>query len=252
MLAFAWTSVGITPHGRVAAHASPHPPEDITVTTVGQLQTGARAHIHRASKMPACDISEVRSVPCLGIERTLIDLAVDASEVELEYALDEALVTRRTSLPKIEWRLRRIGGRGTPGTASLRRCVEARKRLGNIDSQLERRFLSLLRRAEVPLPRLQFPIPVGARTLLADFAYPEHNLIIEVMGYRWHGGRERWERDLLRSSELGAAGWRILYVTKGQVQKAPRHTMNRIREALGMRRCSFFDGKWSLGDAFAR
>lgn len=119
----------------------PHPPEDITVTTVGQLQTGARAHIHRASKMPACDISEVRSVPCLGIERTLIDLAVDASEVELEYALDEALVTRRTSLPKIEWRLRRIGGQGTPGTASLRRCVEARKRLGNIDSQLERRFL---------------------------------------------------------------------------------------------------------------
>lgn len=210
-----------------------HPPSELTVTTLGQLKAGPGVSVHRTTTMPACDAGMVRSVPCVGIDRTLIDLAVDASEMELEYAIDEALVTKRTSIAKIEWRLRRIGGRGTPGTAFLRDCLDARKRLGDIDSQLERRFLNLLRRAGVPLPELQFPITLGSRTVLADFAYPEHKLIIEVMGYRWHGGRDRWERDLLRSSELGAAGWRMIYVTKGQIVKAPRPTMDRIRDALG-------------------
>jgi very-short-patch-repair endonuclease len=83
------------------------------------------------------------------------------------------------------------------------------------------------------MPRLQFPIRIGQRTFRADFAYPEHKLIIEVMGYRWHGGRARWEQDLSRSSELGAAGWRILYVTKAQMVTARPQTMDRVRQALG-------------------
>ena len=183
--------------------------------------------------MLPCDLMTRDGVPVTALERTLLDFASEASESDLEFALDEALVSRRTSLKKIEWRLDRIGGRGRPGSATLRRCIENRHRLGQVDSHLEKRFLNLLRSADVPLPQLQYPIRLGEHTIRADFAYAEQKLIIEVMGYRWHGGRDRWERDLLRSSELGAAGWRIIYVTKGQIVNARRQTMNRIREALG-------------------
>ncbi|MBW3594374.1 MAG: hypothetical protein KY391_02260 [Actinobacteria bacterium] len=209
------------------------PPKVLSFTTTGQLKGGPHLIFHRTSRVAACDEAKVKGVPVTAIERTLIDLAAEGSAADLEFALDEALVTRRTSLKKIEWRLDRIGRQGRSGAAALGRCLETRRRLGEVDSHLEKRFLNLLRAAAVPLPELQYEIRLGERTIRADFAYPEHRLIIEVMGYRWHGGRDRWERDLLRSSELGAAGWRIIYVTKGQIINARRQTMNRIREALG-------------------
>jgi very-short-patch-repair endonuclease len=211
------------------------PDKEIEITSSVQLAAGAGCRIHRTSMIAPCDITTVRKVPTTAAERTLLDFAATATPHELELAVDEALVTKKTSLDKIEWRLRRTGGRGRPGSAALARCLADRQRVGQIDSHLERQFLDFLRAAEVPTPRLQFPIKIGERTFRADFAYPEHKLIIEVMGYRWHGGRDRWERDLSRSSDLGAAGWRILYVTKAQMVKARRDTMNRVRQALGYR-----------------
>lgn len=209
------------------------PGKEIEITSSAQLTATAGCRIHRTSMMARCDITILRKVPTTAAERTLLDFAATATTSELELAVDEALLTRKTSLDKIEWRLRRTGGPGRPGSAALARCLVDRRRVGQIDSHLERQFLDFLRAAEVPMPRSQFPIQVGQRTFRADFAYPEHKLIIEVMGYRWHGGKDRWERDLFRSSELAAAGWRILYVTKSQMVKARLHTMNRVRHALG-------------------
>ena len=209
------------------------PGREIQFTALGQLTSGPGCRIHRTASIAPCDVTVVKNVPVTAIERTLLDLASSTETEELDAAVDEALISRMTSLEKIEWRLRRTGGRGRPGSTALRRCLERRRRIGQVDSHLERRFLGLLRKAEVPPPQLQYPIEVGSRTLYADFAYPDKKLIIEVLGYRWHGGREKWERDLLRSSDIGAAGWRIIYVTKNQIVHARRQTIDRVREALG-------------------
>lgn len=84
------------------------------------------------------------------------------------------------------------------------------------------------------MPATQVRIPLPTRDAYADFAYPERKLVIEVLGYEWHGGKERWESDLTRSSELAALGWRILYITKRQLQRERAATAARIRQALGI------------------
>ena len=210
-----------------------NPGDEIEVTATRQLKKAHGCRVHRTANLAACDITVVRQVPSTAVERTLIDFAAIADTDELDAAVDEALVARKTSLDRIRWRLRRSGGQGRAGSAALRRCIDSRERVGQVDSHLERRFLDLLREAKLPMPELQYPILVGSRTVRADFAFPTQRLIVEVMGYRWHGGRDRWERDLLRSSELGAIGWRMIYVTDNQMTKARRHTMERIRSALG-------------------
>ena len=88
--------------------------------------------------------------------------------------------------------------------------------------------------AGLPRPALQYEIRLGTRRVIADFAFPDQRLIVEVMGYRWHGGKERWENDLLRSSELGAAGWRVIYVTARQIRRDRMATMERLARALGV------------------
>jgi very-short-patch-repair endonuclease len=54
-----------------------------------------------------------------------------------------------------------------------------------------------------------------------DFAYPHLMLAIEVDGYIWHSGRERFERDLARRNQLQAMGWTVLVFTWRQVVEDP-------------------------------
>jgi hypothetical protein len=42
-------------------------------------------------------------------------------------------------------------------------------------------------------------------------AYPDMQLGIEAHSLRWHMGRERWQRDLVRDRKLKRAGWTMLY-----------------------------------------
>jgi len=38
-------------------------------------------------------------------------------------------------------------------------------------------------------------------------------LALEADGYRWHSGRQAWQRDLRRRNALTAAGWEVLHAT---------------------------------------
>ncbi|HET7482147.1 MAG TPA: type IV toxin-antitoxin system AbiEi family antitoxin domain-containing protein [Actinomycetota bacterium] len=221
-------------HGAAAAlHGLRDRTTEIDVTSASAIRARGDISVHRVSGMAACDRAEIGPIPVTAIERTLVDLAGTLTIDELDRCIDEAVMTRKTSLLKIDWRLRRLGGRGRAGTATLRRLLDGRLTTGEIDSPLERRFLTLLKEARVPKPALQFPIELPKGTVYADFAYPARRLIIEVQGYRWHGGRERWESDQYRSSELAALGWRVMFVTRRQIEHERRQTIDRIRRALG-------------------
>jgi very-short-patch-repair endonuclease len=98
---------------------------------------------------------------------------------------------------------------------------------------LELKLLSLLRKRRLPLPETQYEIRTssGAR-FRADFAWPHARLIIEVQGYKWHGGRRAWQRDLSRNSELAMLGWRVIYVTWDDLVSRPHETLLRIERAI--------------------
>ncbi|MGH2807044.1 MAG: DUF559 domain-containing protein, partial [Actinomycetota bacterium] len=60
----------------------------------------------------------------------------------------------------------------------------------------------------------------------------EFGIAIEADGYRWHDGRVGFERDRLRTSELGSRGWRVLQVTWLQLKYDRAGVLARIRRAL--------------------
>lgn len=214
-------------------HGLMEKPNRHSVATTSRLRSGT-TRVHHIAPLFPCDEAKVHGVPATSIEKTLIDVAAEVPLPQLNYMLDEAITTRKTSLAKIEWRLKRVGGHGHSGSAAIRRALGPRRRDGQVDSHLEREFLNLLEEAGLPKPHLQYRIKLSSRSLVADFAFPQHKLIVEVMGYRWHGGQDRWERDLLRSSELGAAGWRVVYVTSRQMRRDRFETIRRIATGLGV------------------
>jgi len=215
-------------------HGLMPPPRQHAVVTTSRLWSGV-TKVHHVVELSTCDRAVIRNVPATAIEKTLIDVAAEVPLAQLNHMIDEAITTRRTDVAKIEWRLRRVGGSGRAGSAAIRRALGPRRRDGQVDSHLEREFLNLLAEAGLPKPRIQYKIQIGSRRMFADFAFPEQRLIVEVMGYRWHGGKDRWEDDLLRSSELGSAGWRVIYVTAQQIRKQRWETIERLGRALGVR-----------------
>lgn len=98
-------------------------------------------------------------------------------------------------------------------------------------SELERRFLRIVRRAGLPRPRVNETI--GPYEI--DFAWPRQRVLVEVDGFRAHGHRFAFERDRARDAELVALGYVVLRFTWRQVVHEPLTVAARIAQALALR-----------------
>ena len=76
-------------------------------------------------------------------------------------------------------------------------------------SELERRFLRLCRSHGLPKPDVNIVVEARRR----DFVWPQHRLVVETDGYRWHSSRKAMRRDRARDRELMLAGWRPIRFT---------------------------------------
>jgi hypothetical protein len=121
---------------------------------------------HRRSPMPPTTNrgSLVLSQPLF----TLVDLAATAATDELEHAINEADRLGPIDFGSIEAQLDCITM--YPGVAALRACID---RYTRPDSNLERCFLTLVRKARLPLPQTQESIGRGR----IDFHWPELGLV---------------------------------------------------------------------------
>jgi hypothetical protein len=105
--------------------------------------------VHRRSTLAAADSAEFEDVPVTSPARTLIDIAAGLGEAEIEAAINEA-----DKLDRIDPESPRAAleqNRGISGVAALRRILD-RRTFRLTDSELERRFLRLVRRAGLPPP----------------------------------------------------------------------------------------------------
>jgi len=63
---------------------------------------------------------------------------------------------------------------------------------------------------------------------IADFAVPEHKLIIECDGEPWHGGK----RDMRRDGYLKSRGWTVLRFKGQTILTDVDSCISRIREVI--------------------
>jgi very-short-patch-repair endonuclease len=183
-------------------------------TGVDRRRPGIR--VHRRAKLEAQDLARHHAIPVTSPTLTLVDLATRLGPDELEAAINAADKRDLVDPESLRSALEEIPRR--PGVARLRRTLD-RRTFTLTDSQLERRFLPIARRAGLPLPRTRQRVN-GFRV---DFCWPELGLVVETDGLRYHRTPAQQARDRLRDQTHSAAGLTPLRFTRAQVRLEPGH-----------------------------
>jgi uncharacterized protein DUF559/putative AbiEi antitoxin of type IV toxin-antitoxin system len=166
---------------------------------------------------PALDAGSVVvrfGIPVTDPVQTLIDLATELKLLKLERAVNEAdkldLVdpeTLRTALDAYV---------GMPGVKTLRTMLD-RHTFRLSDSDLEILFRPLAIASGFPLPLTKHMV-LGYEV---DFWFPEHGLVVETDGLRYHRTASQQARMVKRDQKHVASGLKVLRFTHWQIAHAP-------------------------------
>lgn len=162
-------------------------------------------------KLCSADLTTRHGIPVTGPVRTLIDVARSLDRPNLERAINEADRLRLTNPEVLHEALESYPGQR--GVGPLKALLGDRTfRL--TDSELERRFLSLVVAAGLPTP------VTGKRLngFKVDFYWPHLALVVETDGLRYHRTPAQQARDRLRDQTHTAAGVTPLRFTHAQVR----------------------------------
>lgn len=197
---------------------------DVSVRTCSHREV-AGVRLHRRGGLRPGDVTVHEGIPVTTPIQTLIDLASEMDDRRLERAVNEA---DRLDLVDPETLLRALDSfPSRRGVARLRALVGARVfRL--TDSELERRFLRLVRRAKLPVPE------TGTRLngFAVDFYWPRFGLVVETDGLRYHRTPAQQARDRERDQAHTAVGLTQLRFTHSQVFRDPVRVGRTLRAVV--------------------
>jgi very-short-patch-repair endonuclease len=95
-------------------------------------------------------------------------------------------------------------------------------------SELEAKFLGVLRRHHLPPPEVN----VRVDRYLVDFLWRAEWLIAEVDGWESHRGRVAFEADRARDNRLRVMGFKVVRFTWHQVTRRSKEVVETIRTLL--------------------
>jgi very-short-patch-repair endonuclease len=203
----------------------PEPPTPEITRTRGRSRSRPDLIVHRSTTLDPRDVVVRAGLRVTAPERTLLDLATVEPPAALARAVAEAQVLRLVTPAS----LRGVVGR-TPGHRGIAALLAALEGPGAAPtrSHLERAMLRLIRAAGLPRP--QTNARIAGHT--ADFAWPEHRLIVETDGWDAHGHRLAFERDRARDTAHTLAGWTVVRFTWRQLTDEPLRVAAQIAALL--------------------
>lgn len=183
----------------------------IELTTVGSApvrRPGLR--VHRRLSLPPERFVLRKRIPVTDLVQTLVDLAAALNGPALERTINEADRLDLIDPEALRAQLPEHGGE--PGVVRLRSRLD-RHIFRLTDSELERRFMALVRQAGLPPPLTQQWLN-GYRV---DFYWPRLGLVVETDGLRYHRTPTAQSRDLRRDRAHVVAGMSRLRFTHWEV-----------------------------------
>jgi hypothetical protein len=163
-------------------------------------------------------------IPITTVARTIVDLAAGLEPDELARVCHEAGVRYRTTPAEVKAVLKRRPN--SPGAKRLKAVLYGEVKVTL--SELEKRFLVLLRRDGLPLPETNRA--AGGRRV--DCRWPDHKLTVELDSYTYHRSRHAWENDRGREREAYARGDQFRRFTRGDVFERPEPMLVELRGLL--------------------
>jgi very-short-patch-repair endonuclease len=203
------------------------PPPKVEVTLVGRrCRPKQGVTIRTVARFERRDGRKKRGIWLTSPARTIVDLAAEADDHELERLIAKARERRLLREGELEAALARAGRRR--GVASLRAILRSEAGHAMTRSEVERRCRRLLEAAGLPQPRVNRRV-AGYEV---DFLWPEHRVILEVDTFMFHGHHRAFEWDRRKTMALQDAGYHVIRVTRRQLTEEPYWVIARIARAL--------------------
>jgi very-short-patch-repair endonuclease len=202
-------------------HSVPSGPIDVTAPTMHR-HPGVRSHTTN------CPLGLIRAtvdaIPVTTLERTVLDQARALGPQRLRTTLEQ--LQHRGLLSPARFDNHRFH-------RSFRAVSDAMAQLTDqapwTQSELERRFLELIRDAGLPDPQTN----VTVAGLVVDFCWLEQRLIVEIDGYAWHSSRRSFEVDRQRDVKLTLAGYRVIRITYARIVHDTARLLAELRGLIG-------------------
>ena len=224
-------SQAVLNHKSAAAHVGmrgPHSgPIDVMVLRGGSRnRRGIALHVTRS--LPDHHVTKEDGIPSTTPMRTLVDLAaVVRHPRELGRALERSLELSLFDGDALEDVLTASNGRR--GTGLLRQLLaDLHDAAAPVASELERRFLELVRKARLPHPIVNGHIG----ELQVDFHWPAYRIVVETDGRATHGHAIAFRRDRARDLDLDLADWHVIRLTWRQIVGEPERVTAALRRRL--------------------
>ncbi|MHB8690979.1 MAG: endonuclease domain-containing protein [Solirubrobacteraceae bacterium] len=201
----------------------------VVVTVVGR---SVRRHegtiLHRVALLHPCDVGVCERLRVTMPARALLESASTLDLHELERAVDEALALGLIDRPALLAVIERYPG--YRGAAILRELADPNRASEITASMAEKRFAVLLRKADAPPSRTQYPIG----PYRVDRCWPELRLVVEIDSVQFHRDRKRMEADYKRADYLRfEGGYTVVRFTRGQVVYEPEYVLFRLGREFG-------------------
>ena len=203
-------------------------PTRIEVTVPrGRRKRPPGIEVHESRSLPPEEVTTVDGIPCTSWARTIVNVAAAAREREVDRMIERSMILRVFDLREIQAALATAGGRA--GTGTVRRLLA---RFGDepppTRTELERRFLDLVRAAGLPEPVVNATVEGHE----VDFHWPAAKLIVETDGRATHDTAYGFESDRGRDLDLELADWRVIRITWRQITEEPHRVIAVLRARL--------------------
>jgi very-short-patch-repair endonuclease len=198
-----------------------------SVTMTGRAcRNRAGLRLHEVARLSSADIRTREGIRLTSPARTIVDLAAEADDHELEGLIAKARVKRLVRDGELDAAVARAGKRR--GVARLRALLRTHAGKAMTRSEIERRCRRLLKAAGLPQPGINRRV-AGYEV---DFLWPEHRVILEVDSITFHGHARAFEWDRRKTMALQDAGYYVIRVTRRQLVEEPYSVIAHITRAL--------------------
>jgi very-short-patch-repair endonuclease len=190
------------------------PAAPVHVTVPRHRHSSAEIIFHRV-RLRVDEQAELDGIPVTTTARTLFDIAGSEPRHRVRTLLNEAEYRQLTDVVALPQLVGRYPGHR--GVAVLRDIL-AEARLGErTKDELEALFRDFLVERGLRQPHFNWPMIVDGRRIVADCAWPERRLIVELDGRAAHDRRRNFDADRERDRALVVAGWRVIRITWRQL-----------------------------------
>jgi predicted transcriptional regulator of viral defense system/very-short-patch-repair endonuclease len=199
-------------------------------TSTGRGLTGVR--VHRARRLHPDDVTVKDGIPVTTVARTLVDLTDVLTSERVPRALREADFLGLLDVDALSAAVERTHGRKRIGV--LREAVAAHRPGQIIRSELEHRFLELVRAAGLLPPETNVKITARGRTYEIDCLWREQRVAVELDGRAAHARIAAFESDRRKDAALNAIGLRPLRFTWLRVTREPGDVIAELDATLAL------------------